>query len=191
MKWHWVSRLSLFVVLACVANISANVTCKDDTQVQDLKKEILSQAEIWQGKGDPDGSKQAALKEKVDQLVKLCPQSSVQERLPLIEGAWQQVWGPYSYRDNSRGIDLRLDPQRIYQVVFKEGYYYNVSPARDSKGVPKNRTILLRGEYQVSKLPKENRVLAIHFTSLRKVKGDPPEGMTYESLPALAETHHI
>jgi len=191
MKWHWVSRLSLFVVLACVANISANATCKDDTQVQSLKKEILSQAEAWQGQGDSDGSKQAALNQKVNQLLQLCPQSSVQERLPIIAGAWQQVWGPYTYRDNSRGIDPHLDPKRIYQVVFKDGYYYNVSPARDSKGAPKNQTILLRGEYQVRKLAKENRVLGIHFTSFRKVNGDPPAGMTYESLPALAEAQQI
>jgi len=191
MKWHWLSLLSLVVILSFASNLSAQATCKDDPQVQALKKEILSQAEAWQGQGDPDASKQVVLTEKVNRLLKLCPQSSVQERLPLIEGAWQQVWGPYTYRDKSRGNDLRLDPQRIYQVVFKEGYYYNVSPARDSKGVPKNRTILLRGEYQVSKLPKENRVLGIHFTSFRKVKGDPPEGMTYESLPALAEAQQI
>jgi hypothetical protein len=191
MKWHWVSRLSLFVVLACVANISAQATCKDDAQAQALKKEILYQAEAWQGQGDLDGSKQAALTNKVNQLLQLCPQSSVQERLPIIAGAWQQVWGPYTYRDNSRGIDPHLDPKRIYQVVFKDGYYYNVSPSLDSKGTPKNQTVLLRGEYQVNKLPKDKNVLAIHFTNLRRVEGDPPQGMTYESLPALAEAHQI
>jgi len=178
-------------MLGFAFNLSAQATCKDSSDVQALKKEILSQAEAWQGQGDPDGSKQAALTTKVNRLLQLCPQSSVQERLPLIAGAWQQVWGPYTYRDKSRGTDPRLDPKRIYQVVFKDGYYYNVSPSLDSKGVAKNQTILLRGEYKVSKWSKEKNVLAIHFTHLRKVEGDPPQGMTYESLPALAEAHQI
>ena len=38
------------------------------------------------------------------------------------------MWGPYDYRNEKRGVDPELGVDEIYQIVFKDGYYYNVSP---------------------------------------------------------------
>jgi hypothetical protein len=163
---------------------TAHADCQSN-EVRELKQGIWACAYAWQGQGDPDGSKQSELELAVYRLLDRCPQPDVKDRLPLITGAWQQIWGPYTYRDDSRGVDPTLDPKHIYQVVFPGHYYYNVSPSRDKQGQSKHRTGLLRGEYKLD--PKHRNALKIHFTHLRGVKGTPPEGFTYTQLPALSE----
>jgi hypothetical protein len=116
-----------------------------------LKQAILTQAEAYKGQGDSDRSKQKNLEVLVDQLLKASPQSDVKTRLPLLQGAWQQVWGPYIYKNNSRGVDPAINPDHIYQVVFPGGYYYNVSPDWQQKSSKPARTVLLRGEYTLDK----------------------------------------
>lgn len=48
--------------------------------------------------------------------------------LPLLYGAWKQVWGPCEYRNDLPCVDPELGVDEICQVVFKDGYYHNVSP---------------------------------------------------------------
>ncbi len=122
-------------------------------------------------------------------LLAACPQPPVSKRLPLLEGAWQQVWGPYSYKNNEkRGVDPAVDPQHIYQVVFKDGSYSNVAPLRNSKGQPQRATILLQGQYQPDKDPLQPNLLHVRFVGLGQVKGSPPAG--FASYPAVAKARH-
>jgi hypothetical protein len=158
-------------------------------QAAELKQALMEQAEALKGLGDPDRRHQATLNVLVNQLLAACPQAPIQDRLPLLAGPWQQVWGPYTYRGSDRGVDPRLDPNNIYQVVFQQGFYYNVSPDRDRLGRPKDRTILLRGEYKLD--PKRPNVINVRFTNLRAVPGIQRTPYAYTQLPILFETGRI
>ena len=147
----------------------------------DAKQQLIAKATDFKGQSDPDRSKQQAMEVLVKQLLVDCPPAPLAQRLPLISGAWQQVWGPYTYRDRSRGVDKTLDPNNIYQVVFPEGFYYNVSPDRDSEGKSKNRTVLLRGEYRLDE--KDPTRLSVKFTNLQKLPGEQADPLTYGNLP--------
>lgn len=154
---------------------------KADTE--SIKREIFALAESYKGQGDPDLSKQRSLEILVDQLLASNPQAPVSERLDLLSGAWQQVWGPYKYRGNDRGVDSKIDPDHIYQIVFSEGFYYNVNPTLDRNGNAK-KIVLLRGEYEVD-LRRED-VLTAKFTDLRQIK-NLPSGLRFIDLPELSE----
>lgn len=156
-------------------------------EVESLKREIFLLAESYQGQGDPDGSKQKSLDVLVEELLKLNPQPPVEKRLNLLYGPWQQIWGPYEYASDKRGVDRSLDPKNIFQVVFK-GYYYNVNPNLDRRGRP-IKTVLLRGEYALDS-PSKN-MLTARFTNLRSLKGLPADGLKLHDLPALSEAKKL
>lgn len=158
------------------------------TRVEQLKKEIFQMAESFQGQGDPDGSKQMKLEVLVSDLLIANPQPPVTERLNLLYGPWKQIWGPYDYRSNNRGVDPSLDSQNIYQVVFEGGFYYNVNPSLDKNGKARN-TVLLRGEF--SPEPGSRDVLRARFTNLRHIPGLPQNGLRFQDLPALSESRKL
>jgi hypothetical protein len=152
--------------------------------IETTKREILTLASSYRGQGDPDGSKQRSLEVLVEKLLQENPQAPLNERLPLIYGAWKQVWGPYDYRNDNRGVDPEVDPDNIVQVVFDGGYYYNVNPNFDEKGKVRS-TSFLRGEYFFDK--KIDNVLNVRFTNLRKIDGLPKDGLRLHDLPFLSE----
>lgn len=90
--------------------------------IEAVKSTILTMAESFAGQGDADFSKQKALQVYVDKLLQLAPSKPISQRLRILAGAWKQVWGPYDYRNDDRGIDPELVTDSIYQVVFPEGY---------------------------------------------------------------------
>ena len=157
-------------------------------EVADLKKEIITLAKSFEGQGDPDYSKQDALKVLVEKLLVASPQPPVKERLKLLYGPWKQVWGPYDYRGDERGVDPTIEPKEIYQVVFENGYYFNVGP--DYKGGDKSqeRIGLLRGEYKLD--PENQNLLRVQFTRLTELKKRPTELPLFE-IPALSEARKL
>jgi PAP_fibrillin len=186
MKMSPMSTLRFFVYACLSLAIAGPAYAKDrqmpQVRAEKLKADILQLATSFQGQGDPDRSKQQQLERMVDQLVKLRPQKPVAERLSLLEGAWKQVWGPYDYRSNKRGVDPALDVERIYQVVSRDGYYYNVNP--DPRH-DQPRIGLLRGEYVLA--PDEPSSLHVRFTRFDQLKGCPPQGLSYIDLPKRME----
>jgi hypothetical protein len=181
---------TLLSALLCLAGtVSASVaygnTPCDVAKALPIKQQLLAKAKAYQGQGDPDHAIQTELDGLVTQLLQVCPQAPLKDRLPLLTGMWQQVWGPYSYKDNKRGVDKSFMPNAIYQIVFADGYYYNVSPSYNNAGQATNKTTLLRGQYRLNN--KQANVMDIHFTALKSVPGSPPEGLQYGQLPALAE----
>jgi hypothetical protein len=68
----------------------------------------------------------------------------------------------YDYRNKKRGIDPNLGIDEIYQVVSKDGYYYNVSPLYKGGDRSRERIGLLRGEYELD-ATQQNRI-RVHFT---------------------------
>lgn len=156
------------LTIALVALMSIATTPADaNGSLEALKGRIFALAESFQGEGDPDFRRQRELNQLVDQLLKLAPQPPVAERLGLLRGPWRQVWGPYDYRsDGARGIDPRTDPNRIYQVVFPGGFYYNVAPQDVRERGPAQAFTLLRGTYRtVDGAPD---MLRVRFTALRR-----------------------
>lgn len=162
-------KIKLAIATACV--LSASPAFAVDPNVEIVKERIFQLAESFRGQGDPDFSKQDQLEPLVDELVALAPQPPVRNRLSLLAGAWQQVWGPYEYRSDERGVDPELGVNEIYQVVSKEGYYYNVSPLYKNGDRAKERIGLLRGEFKLD--PKRKDVLTVKFTKYPGLKSRP------------------
>ncbi len=149
-----------------------------------IKADILALAQSYIGQGDPDFSKQRALEVLVTELLGAAPQPPVRERLDLLAGPWYQVWGPYDYRGNDRGsVDPKITVDEIYQVVFRDGYYYNVNPVKG-----KDRISLLRGEFQL--VPDKPDMLQVRFTRFPGNKGRPEDIPIWE-LAALAEAGEL
>jgi hypothetical protein len=142
-------------------------------EINVLKNNIVSTAQKYQGKGDPDFKIQKELEPMVQKLLTLSPQKNVSERLPLLYGVWKQVWGPYEYRENKRGVDPTIKSDEIYQVVSAAGFYYNVSPNLDPKTNQVKRIDYLRGEY---KLSNTNSIgLDVKFTKFIGMKTRPTD----------------
>ncbi len=149
-----------------------------------IKADILALSQSFVGQGDPDFSRQRALDKLVAELLAAAPQPPVAARLDLLAGPWYQIWGPYDYRGDARGtVDPKITVDEIYQVVFRDGYYYNVNPVKG-----KDRIALLRGEYQL--VPGYPDMLRVRFTRFPGNKGRPEDIPIWE-LAALAEAGQL
>ncbi len=153
-----------------------------------LKAEILTLAHEYTGQGDPDFSKQNRLDTLVKRLLEIQPVPPVQNRLSLLTGVWKQVWGPYDYRHKDRLVDPTLEVNEIYQVIFKEGFYYNVCPLYQRGDRRFERIGLLRGEFKPSL--KERNTLNVHFTNYPGVNERPDIEEIWD-LAHQAETHAL
>ena len=175
-KLQW---LSFILMLSMVATTPGDTSAA--RSVAAIKADILNLSQTFIGQGDPDFSKQRALEVLVAELLAAAPQPPVGQRLDLLAGPWYQVWGPYDYRGNDRGtVDPKITVDEIYQVVFRDGYYYNVNPVKG-----KDRIALLRGEFQL--VPDRPDMLKVRFTRFPGNKGRPEDIPIWE-LAALAET---
>lgn len=148
--------------------------------VKEIKADIVKLAESFKGQGDPDFSKQKQLNVLVAELLQASPQPPIKDRIKLLVGPWHQIWGPYDYSNNNRGVDPNISPDDIYQVVFEDGYYYNVNP--EKKG---DKIGLLRGEYNLA--AQDSDFLKVRFTAFPSTSKDIGDAKLWE-LPALAES---
>lgn len=150
----------------------------------DLKKQIIELAKTFEGQGDPDFSKQETLEPLVEKLLSSAPQAPIAERLSVLVGAWKQVWGPYDYRNDDRGVDPELGTEEIYQVVSPDGYYYNVSYLYKNGDRNNQRIGLLRGEYSLNE--DESNSLSVRFTDYPGAS-EKSDDLELWQLPELAE----
>lgn len=162
-------QIVLSLLLALTVNLSA--LADELSDLYQVKKEIVETALIYQGLGDPDFKIQNTLEPLVQKLLALAPQKPIQERIELLDGTWKQVWGPYDYRNDDRGVDPEIGVTEIYQMVSKEGYYYNVSPLYKNGDLSNVRIGLLRGEFKLN--PNNPNGLDVAFTKYRGVEGRP------------------
>lgn len=77
-------------------------------------------------------------------------------KLPLVVGAWRQLWSDYPY---PKTPFVRMDPSQIYQVVSPNGHYWNIGD--ELAGGLIGLTGVLRGAFESS----GNR-LRIRFTKV-------------------------
>jgi hypothetical protein len=164
------------LILSIVFSVSAMANYYDE--VQALKQNIITTAQKYEGQGDPDFKIQKELEPIVQRLLLLNPQPKAQERLHLLYGVWKQVWGPYEYRKNNRGVDPTLEPKEIYQVISPEGFYYNVSPNLDKKTKKEKNINYLRGQYTLSKTDPNG--LDVKFTKFIGMSKRPQDRAIYD-----------
>jgi hypothetical protein len=111
------------LMMTLILLFSNNTFANYYEDINNLKQTIVSTAEKYQGRGDPEFKIQNELEPLVKKLLLLKPQGKVNDRLPLLFGVWKQVWGPYEYRKNDRGVDPTLNAKEIYQVISPDGFY--------------------------------------------------------------------
>ena len=187
MKLKFVVLLSVVAMFANPLARSADLATKP-AAVRETKREILTLATSYSGQGDPDHSKQKSLELLVQKLLSQAPQPPLKNRLRSLAGAWKQIWGPYDYRNERRGVDPNLGVDEIYQVVSERGFYYNVAPDYKGGDRSKERIELLRGEYRLD--DTNENLLRVRFTNLSDLKARPADKQLWE-LPALAESHEL
>lgn len=81
---------------------------------------------------------------------------SAASKLPLVAGAWRQIWSDFPYPGTSL---VKMDPTQVYQVVSSEGHYYNIGDQRSFFVFP--TTGVLRGSYEL-----EGNQLRVQFTNV-------------------------
>jgi hypothetical protein len=181
---QFTALLSLTAVLAaCGSSVPSNaqpqeVSAQGEPNLKALKSFIVNTARSFQGKCDADDNRpefRQKLENLVSVLLKLAPKQTEAEKLPKVAGGWQQVWA-----DQSGGAPgTCVSAKDIYQVVFSEGYYWNISKNITSNGEALG---LLRGTYEV--LPE---LLRIEFTDQAFSPVYPPKGTKLVELAAKAE----
>jgi hypothetical protein len=186
---HFVRGMSLalpgtIVFLHCMTATQPS-WAQDLAQTQMLKSEIIKLAQSYAGQGDRDYSKQKSFEPLIERLLLANPQKPLVERLPLLYGVWQQVWGPYEYRGKNRGVDPEIGVDEIYQADFPGGYYYNVTPLYKGGDRQRERIALLRGEYKPDSSQAD--VLLVRFTRYPGLSSRPQPGPSLPELPALVE----
>lgn len=178
-----VSRRTALLALGGSFSAAAHASLQDQIDAQ--KQQILALAQSFSGQGDPDFSRQQALEAVIAPLLALAPQPPVSARLELLAGAWRQVWGPYDYRGAGRGVDPQLAANEIYQVVFREGFYYNVTPLWRNGDPARERIGMLKGRYKPdTSNPDALRVRFVDYPGFSQR----PAGYELWQLPAALET---
>jgi hypothetical protein len=177
-------KLKWAVVAASILVGQVSLAQASSTEVESLKQQIFELAKSYQGQGDPDQSKQKSIEPLVEKLIRLSPMPPIKDRIAILEGAWKQVWGPYDYRNDAGGVDPKIGVAEIYQVVFADGYYYNVSPYYPKGDRSQEQIALLRGEFKLDS--KDPNGLKVKFTKYPGVDVRPTNMEIWE-LAAIAE----
>jgi hypothetical protein len=183
-----VSKLKVSFLLVFSITFGSRIALSSQPNAADLavaKAELIEMAQSFAGQADPDRSKQNALEPLVQKLLALSPQPPVAERLKFLQAPWKQVWGPYTYKDDNRGIDPDLGIEEIYQVVFEGGYYYNVSPVFKNGDKNQIRTGFLRGEYTLD--ARHKNAINVRFKRYPGIEGRPKDGRQIWELAKDAE----
>jgi hypothetical protein len=170
------SFLFIFLTLSLLTPVLAkNVELRT---LEELKIELVQRASKYTGLGDPDFKIQNELEPLVKRILELNPQPPVKDRLPLLYGVWKQVWGPYDYQGNDRGVDPSIEPKEIYQVIDPDGFYYNVSPSYKNGDRKKERINYLKGQYRLS--AKNPNGLDVKFRKFPGMKKRPDVRPIYD-----------
>ena len=150
-----------------------------------LKTEIMDLAEAGRGVDDRDGSLQAELNVKINELLNITVPVSSSEKLRRLSGAWEQVFGPTYYT----GLGpVKIDPNFVYQVIHPDGYYYNIT--RTELMLNRRRTkvtVYLRGDWTWN----GDQLHVDASGSMFYTEGYLPEGVNVYDLARLAEAGTI
>ena len=111
---------------------------QEGKSIDQLKSEILSISAQYTNEIELADEAREILQPLVDELVALTPVRTEAEKLDQVAGGWKNVW---SFRTFGFGIDNN----QVYQIVSKDGYYYNFSKINLGKV---EFATFLRGAYE-------------------------------------------
>lgn len=113
--------------------------------MQRNKQEIVADIKSLCLSEDSDSEKRSKLLNLIDELKVVTNYPEIQTSYPVdkVEGAWRQLWTDQEYPIPKF---LKLDPNRIFQVVSKDGFYWNLSDIWAFGVIP--LTGCLRGKYE-------------------------------------------
>ncbi len=151
--------------------------------LKDVKKDIIDLAQSYMGIDDADFTLQRTFEPLLAELLTLAEMPSVEQRLDLLSQPWKQIWGPYTYGSGQQGVDPTESADEVFQVVFKEGYYYNVTPLKNLE-TGAEQIGLLRGEFNFD--PKNSQCLNVRFKRFPGVSGR-PDNVNLWDLPVFEE----
>ena len=125
-------------------------------ELADTKAELraIAYANIEQMR-DFDGVR-AEIQPLVDKLAKHFGRRPASAKVPLVAGAWHQIWSDFPYPGTSL---IKMDPRQVYQVVSSDGHYYNLGDQRAFYVLP--TTGILRGAWEL-----DGDALRVHFTDV-------------------------
>lgn len=130
-------------------------TSSNAVEIAKLKTQIKNISRANMTRTDNFSDVEDDLRPLIAKLVKLTKNPSRAQKLNLLEGNWHQLW---SNLTNPIPGFLDSDLTEIYQVVSKDGYYYNYGGTKAFKIL--NTTAVLRGKYTIDR----NDDFAIEFT---------------------------
>ena len=133
-------KLANFSILAS-AFLIANTASANPERIAELKKEIRSIAIENIGKKELRTQLREQLQPLVDELGAFHTPANAEADLPLLEGAWKEI---FSDDVEPEPPGFGTDRDSVYQVVTKDGYFYNLS---NLKGIITVAGVL-RGEYK-------------------------------------------
>ena len=110
--------------------------------LSDVERRIVAEAQEAQGRCDGEDDSPEA-RARLDELVAQLEEDgrSEAEMLPGLVGGWRQVWS-----DGPGGGPDCIAADDVYQVVFPNGYYYNIGRHLRPDGA--EATGFLKGTYQ-------------------------------------------
>jgi hypothetical protein len=123
-----------------VSGCSGDIAQDDTDQVESALTGKLSPAELAATKGalraicnanrtrmDNLVAVRAQVDPLIDKLARHFGPVPATQKLPLVQGAWRQLWSDYPYPMTPL---IKMDPTQIYQVVDADGHYWNIGDQR-------------------------------------------------------------
>jgi hypothetical protein len=153
MKWSMgLSALLLLNTLALGTGCSSEVdvgtvsfasTRLSAAELQRTKTELRRITTANMTRTDNYDDVRAQVEPLVAKLAAHFGEQSASDKLPLVAGAWRQLWSDYPY---PMAPFITMDLSQVYQVVSEDGYYWNIgeSAAFSLFGI----TGVLRGRYE-------------------------------------------
>ncbi len=116
-------------------------------QIRQIALANIDRSDNWQ-------EVRTQLEPSIQRLVAFYGARPLEQKLGVVAGAWRQIWSDFPYM--SAG-PISMDSRQVYQVVTKDGYYYNLGNNKALGILP--LTGVLRGAYE-----PDGDKLTIRFT---------------------------
>lgn len=111
-------------------------------ELADTKQRLRAIANANMTRTDNAEAVRAEVQPLVDKLARHFGARPATQKLPLVAGAWRQLWTDYPYPMTPF---ISMDPRQVYQVVDADGHYWNIG---DQKAIGFiGMTGVLRGKF--------------------------------------------
>ena len=174
---HLISAMLLLSTNGMIMPVQGSNAHSTNTQrIAELKTKILqiarSASQKLKRQNEFDPLTRKALDPLVEELVSITPKRTAKEQLIASIGAWRNLWSDLP--------QTAAIASNIYQVIFPDGYYYNISEYETKPG--RVYTSYLRGVYKIRKSDFQ-----IMFTKAVRDDGFPGQGADLYRLAMKAE----